>query len=114
MVMGTIKPIFENVFYDDNEFQSCFYVWEHLASLLCRYYKCSPHSNDWNPVGGFVRKRVSMLRMEDDFYTNFFKKAEIDKDNWEPLRQGLFDGKYSEFERTYEESEAFYRAHNRY
>lgn len=114
MVMGAIRPIFENVFYDDNEFQNCFYVWEHLASLLCRYYKCCPHSNAWNPVGGFVRKRVSMLRMEDDFYTNFFKKAEIDKDNWEPLKQGLFDGKYSEYEKTYRESEAFYRAHNSY
>lgn len=109
MVMGAIKPTFEDVFFDNDEFQNYFYVWEHFSSLLCRYYKCCPHREDWNPIGGFVRKRISILRNEDDFYTNFFKQASVEKENWEPLKQGLFNGSHSDFVKVYEESEEFYK-----
>lgn len=114
MVMGAIKPVFEYIFFDEREFQNYFYVWEHLSSLLCRYYKCCPHLQDWNPIGGFTRKRISILRNEEDYYTNFFKQASMDKDDWEPIKQGLFGGKYSDYEKVYEESEEFYKKNMRY
>ena len=37
----------------------------------------------------------------------------MDKDNWSPIKQGLFGGKYSEYVATYEEGENFYDK-NRY
>lgn len=113
LVMSAIKTYFGRAFIDNNDFQNCFYTWEHLASLLCHYYKCSKIAKDWFPIGGFINKRISLLRYEDDFYTNFFKQAEIDKDNWAPIQQGLFGGKYSEFVATYQEGEKFYNK-NRY
>lgn len=112
MIMRAIRNYFGRTFIDDNDFQNSFYVWEHLASLLCNYYKCS-NAENWFPVGGFVNKRVSLIRDEDDFYTNFFIQAEVDKDNWAPIKQGLFGGKYSEYLATYQKGEIFYNM-NRY
>ena len=76
-------------------------------------YKCQRIADNWFPIGGFVNKRVSLLRNEDDFYTNFFKQAVVDQNNWPPIKQGLFGGKYSEYVATYEEGEKFYNK-NRY
>lgn len=109
MVMSAIKNVFSDVFFDDREFQDYYYTWEHLSSLLCRYYKCNTIREDWNPIGGFVRKRFSLLRKEEDPYTTFFLESEQKKDNWEPIKQGLFGGKYSEYHKVYEESEIFFR-----
>lgn len=111
MIMTAIRPFFEKVFLDDKDFQNNFYVWEHLASLLCGYYKnhiCT--DRDWFPLGGFVNKRISLLRNEEDNYTYFFKSADKLKGFWPPIKQGLFDSKYEEYERTYQEAEKFYNA----
>ena len=49
-----------------------------------------------------------MFRHEEDFYTDFFNKASQQKDDWEPLKQGLFNGQYAIFEKIYKEGEEFY------
>ena len=113
MVMNAIKNYFGKTFINDNDFKNSFYVWEHLASLLCNYYKCQRNMEKWFPIGGFINKRFSLNREEDDFYTNFFRQAIVDKDNWEPIKQGLFGGKYSDYFATYQEGEKFYNK-NRY
>ena len=114
MVMSAIKPIFSDIFFDNEEFSNYFYVWEHLASLSCRYYGCCVLTQDWNPLGGFVHKRISLLRQADDVYTQFFTAASAEKENWVPLKQGLFGGSYSEYIRMNKESEEFYKNNMRY
>ena len=114
LIMTAIRHFFERDFIDDMDFQNSFYAWEHLASLLCGYhnnYVCS--DRDWFPLGGFVNKRISLSRYEADFYTDFFMSANKLKEKWEPIKQGLFAGKYDEFEHIYQEAEKFYNA-NRY
>lgn len=111
MIMATIKPFFEKVFIDDTDFRNNFYAWEHLASLLCGYHKnhiCP--DRDWFPLGGFVNKRISLLRNEEDSYTDFFKSANKLKGGWLPIKQGLFDGKYEEYEHICQEAEKYYNA----
>ena len=114
MVMSAIKTYFNKTFIDSNDFENCFCVWEHIASLLCEFHKnhLIPKSV-WFPIGTFVSKRISMFRHEEDFYTDFFKKASQLKDDWEPLKQGLFDGQYEIFEKIYKEGEMYYNK-NRY
>lgn len=111
LVLSAIKPVFSDICFDDNEFTNIYYIWEHFSSLLCRYYKCCSFKLDWNPIGGFIRKRVSLIRNEDDIYTSFFKDADVYKDEWEPLKQGLFNGRYSAYKQTYNESEEYYKQH---
>lgn len=111
MVMSSIKTCFCKVFIDDNDFTCCYYAWEHFASLLCNYYNQKRFKENWFPLGGFVNKRISLLRHEDDFYTNFFKKAENDKNSWMPLKCGLFGGEYSNYKTVYDRAEDFYNRH---
>lgn len=109
LVTNTIRPTFGNIFFDNDDFMNTYYVWEHLASLMCRYYENYSIQKDWNPLGNFVRKRISILRQTEDFYTDFFKTADRLKDEWLPIKQGLFGGSYRNYQRIYEESETFYK-----
>lgn len=113
MIMQSIKATVSNHFFDDNDFSNHYYLWEHLASLCCRYYKCVPLCEDWNPLGGFVNKRISVYRKEDDVYTRFFAAAQTQKEDWPPLKQGLFGSSYEEFEKVFAESEKFYNRNMR-
>lgn len=113
MIMSGIKTYFKKTFINDNDFQNCYYTWEHMASLLCNFYKCQPHYDNWFPMGGFVNKRISIYRQEEDFYTNFFKQSKIQKDEWLPLKFGLFGGKYDNFVEVFKKAELFYD-NNRY
>lgn len=109
MVMSAIKTYFNKTFIDNNDFENCFCVWEHIASLLCEFHKNHIiHDRVWFPLGTFVSKRISMFRHEEDFYTDFFNKAFQLKDDWEPLKQGLFDGQFAIFEKIYKAGEEFY------
>lgn len=108
MVISSIKKYFDKVFINDNEFLNCYYTWEHFASLLCNYYNQSQYRENWFPLGEFVHKRFSILRKDEDFYTDFFKRAACEKDTWEPLKQGLFGGLYKNYQEVYQKGEIFY------
>lgn len=109
MIMKTVKEYFDDTF-DDNEFQTCFYAWEHLASLLCNYYKYGCKLVNWFPIGEFAMNRYSPSENnEDNFYTKFFEKADSEKDNWEPIKQGLFGGKYNIYKVIFGNGEEFYK-----
>lgn len=71
------------------------------------------HQNDFT-TGLFVLKRVEFFRMQDNFYTLFYNAAKERKDQWEPLKQGLFEGKYTVFEQTYNEGEEYYKKYGRW
>ena len=86
-MLSGIRVSIAEVFLSDKEFKDTYFAWEHLVSLLCRYYKnCKPQA-DWNPIGHFLYKRVSLLRQIEDSYTDFFKVAEEMKDEWTPIKQ---------------------------
>lgn len=54
-------------------------------------------------------KRADLFRMQDNFYTLFYNAAKEQKDQWEPLKQGLFEGNYAVFEQTYNDGEEYYK-----
>ena len=114
MVLSGIRVALADVFLTDEEFKDTYFAWEHLASLLCRYHKNCMLQADWNPIGHFLYKRVSLLRQIEDSYTDFFKAAEKMKDEWSPIKQGLFAGSYDNYLNTYNESEAFFKLCFRY
>lgn len=114
MVISGIRTAFTGIFLSDDEFKDTYFAWEHLASLLSRYYNNSGILQDWNPLGHFLYKRIAILRGSEDFYTDFFKAADELKDEWPPLKQGLFGGSYKNYAETYQKSEEFYKQSFRY
>ncbi len=104
MIIEGIKPYFNGIFIDDNDFNNCFYIWEHMASLLCNYYN---YHNGGFPVGEFVIKSISIYR-EEDFYTDFFKQAWEQKAEWAPIKYGLFGGNFENYNQVYTMAKEFY------
>lgn len=112
MVMNELWPYFKTCFLTENEYKQTFYAWEHLWSMMYRYYKCDPFPRIrevYYPMGIFNYKSRSYITSKDGFYYDFFTEADSMKDNWSPIVQGLFDSKYTEYEKIKTEADAYYR-----
>lgn len=48
-------------------------------------------------------------RYDGCVYKDFFESAETMKDNWEPVSQGLFDGKYDNYKTCRDSAEKYYQ-----
>lgn len=118
MVMDGIKSYYNNTFIDETGFKNCYYTWERMSSLLCNFYKCIPTFDSRDErcftVGEFLIKKSDFVRNEENFYTDFFNQSKIQKDEWLPIKSGLFGGRYDEFEKVLKNSEEYYSDHNLY
>ena len=115
-ISRNLQPFFKDYFLNDDEYQSGFAIWERLFSMMYVYYNSSifPNNNVF-PIGLFLGERI--LRgalVGGDSYSLFFSAAAIDKDEWEPLKQGLFDRSYAKYEKINREAEEYYKHNRRY
>ena len=113
-IRESIFPFVTNSFLNKNDFESCFATWEHLFSLMFHYYHCHYLEMDWYPQGEFVLKRPEQLRGVENFYTKFFASSSTLKNEWEPIKQGLFNGLYEDYQREYNMADIFYRQNIRH
>ena len=116
LVSRTLQPYFKDCFLNDEEYKNGFAIWEHLFSLMYVYYKSSVFQDREDfPVGLFLSERIFRNSIiGGDSYTQFFANALSEKGNWEPLKQGLFDGSYANYEDVYKRAEAYYKGNRRY
>ena len=104
-----LYPLFKEFTMDEEDFKRVYCTWEHLFSLMYHHCQCGIMPHDDFPIGLFVFKRADLFRMQDNFYTLFYNAAKEQKDQWEPLKQGLFEGNYAVFEQTYNDGEEYYK-----
>ena len=111
LVSRTLQPYFKDYFLNDEEYKNSYAVWEHLFSMMYVYYKSSIFKDrDIFPIGLFLGERIIRNSIIGrDSYSNFFAAAAIEKDNWAPLQQGLFDGSYEQYNDLYQRAEAYYQ-----
>lgn len=109
-----LYPLFKEFTMNEEDFKCVYCTWEHLFSLMYHHYQCGLMPQDNFTTGLFVLKRADFCRMQDNFYTLFYNAAKEQKDQWEPLRQGLFEGNYAVFEQTYNEGEEYYKKYGRW
>ncbi len=114
LISKKLESYYNEYVYDKDDYQCLYCTWEHLFSLMYNYYGCGIIKREFFPLGIFVRERMDFMRQTDNFYTIFFKKAEAEKDNWEPLKQGLFDSAFDKFLETYHKAENYYNSNGRY
>lgn len=110
-----LEPIFKDYFITKSEYENVFYMWEHLKSLMYGYNKC--YLTEFSvPMGNFFRQRneYKMRHKEVEPYTLFFEEADKLKNNWEPIKQGMFGGSYDNYKQTYEQVEAYYQQYRKY
>ena len=113
LLLKELEPFFEKEFDLASEYQSTFYIWEHLKSLLYGYHKCINMDDLIIPVGDFMRYGVEAYFREKDGnpYCLFFDSADELKDNWPPVKQGMFGGKYANYKSFYDHAAEYYKNH---
>ena len=114
LISRTLMPYFKECFLNEDEYRSGFAIWERLFSMMFVYYKSSVLSDyEVFPIGLFLGERILRNTMiGGDTYSEFFTAATAKKDGWEPLKQGLFDSSYAEYEELNKRAEEYYK-HNR-
>ena len=98
-------------FATDWEYECFFYMWEHLRALLyC--YSTDSSKMFWEISGRFLYARDYYRggsKRGLDPYTLFFAEADRLKDDWKPIKQGMFGGSYEAYKPIYDLVEEYYR-----
>lgn len=105
--MDTIKPECIAYFVSADDFESTYYIWEHLKALLYGYNKCYMFGFHV-PTGMFYDVWKSDKRHPSVLY---FNEAEKQRESWEPIKQGLFGGSYDEYKAVFDQVEKYLSEH---
>ena len=107
-----LRSIFEGCFTADSEYENAFYIWEHLKSLIFAYNR-SPEVKFRLPLGNFLYQREEYRRASQkghqEPYILFFEGADKLKDDWEPIKQGMFGGCYDAYKQICAQAEEYYK-----
>ena len=115
--LGHLRSLFKDCFTADSEYENVFYIWEHLKSLIYAYNKC--YMTDFDaPLGNFLHQRrayrwASQEGVQEP-YILFFEGADKLKDDWEPIKQGMFGGSYDVYKQIYDQAEEYYKQWRRH
>jgi hypothetical protein len=107
LLLKELRPHFKRCFTVDSEYENTFYIWEHLKSLIYGYNQCYILGEFSVPTGQFIRSKIRYNGEEP--YTIFFDSADKLRDEWEPIRQGMFGSSYDEYKKVFDQAEEYYR-----
>ena len=115
-LLNELRPLFEDFFVVNSEYENTFYIWERMKSLIYGYNKCSILREFDVPLGQFVRseKEYELRGMGKEPYTIFWKSADSLKNEWPPIKQGMFGGRYENYKAINEQAIDFYLKHRKY
>lgn len=109
-----LRPLFKDYFIVDSEYENIFYIWEHLKSLIYGYNKCDILSKSF-PLGEFLRKEYIYKEYgNEEPYTVFWESADNLKNEWAPIKQGMFGGRYENYKTISEEANTYYKQNRRF
>jgi hypothetical protein len=91
----TLQPVLEDLLFLGGSYEQLFDRYEILRAWL--YADLTGHG--WGPVGRFGWKHSSRMS-SDSPYTELRTEAEQQRDQWGPIKAGLFRGSYPRFEQT--------------
>ena len=97
LVHETINQYFEPIIKNESELNSIFDIFEYLLSLNYLNIVSQSSGSSYVPYGEFKWRRPYEDNFENNFFTIFFKSAEFDKDNWKPIKDGMFDCSYETY-----------------
>lgn len=110
-LMDNVCSHFKPFFMVESEIEATYYIWEQLKSLLFGY-KCGMRFGGYYfTTGFFLHYRVELMRNvgADDSYTTFYGDADRLKNEWSPIKQGMFGGKYEQYKEIVKRAEEYYK-----
>ncbi|MCW4468340.1 SIR2 family protein [Flavobacterium sp. MFBS3-15] len=88
-----LKPFFQDITSNDQEFIENFCIFEYYISL--NYLSKQPRITSWAPVGEYIWRHA--WRNDEDYIENHFSQAEILQNDWAPLISGMFNSSYEHY-----------------
>lgn len=89
-----LRPYFKTEIPSDREYETAFDLFEYLISLNYEHL-CSSAINDfWAPYGEY---KWRYLRITENPITKFMEEADKYKNDWPPIKVGMFNGDYQTF-----------------
>lgn len=110
LLCDKIYPLFKKYITNEEHFKEKFDIFEYYISLNYLYIVKPEYI--WVPWGQYVYRRRQYIRTNDSQWTDWQKRAEVEKENWAPIKAGMFGGNYSEFKTTKEKVETFIKKLN--
>lgn len=109
-----LRALFKDCFSDTSEYENVFYIWEHLKSLMCVYNRAKLNRPIRPLLGNFLVSRGeyksdSQMSGVPEPYIQFFEDADRMQKEWEPIKQGMFGGKYETYRQVYNQAEEYYK-----
>lgn len=111
LLIGLLQDHFQKVFTLNAEYESAFYKWEKLKSLVYGFNKCFILNIFHVPIGFFTRYEAEQrfrIQEESD-YCVFFDSADELKNEWPPIKQGMFGGSYQKYKEVLDQAEDYYK-----
>lgn len=95
----------------ESEVESLYYIWEQLKSLVFGYNISRTTGYFYFTTGFFLHYRAGLTHIigSDDPYTVFFGGADKLKNEWPPIKQGMFGVDYEQYQELVKEANEYYK-----
>lgn len=93
-----IQPVIDNLFFLGKGYETSFDEFEVLYALVIADLRLQAGHNCWGPIGRFGWKFSN--RGDYSPFVRLTKEAASLKDNWLPIKAGMFGGSYERFEKA--------------
>jgi len=93
-----LNPFFKEIIYQGNNYDSIFVAFEYLLSLYYPFIlKKDSIIRGGRITNLVIAKTLDYTRTIGNPFIEFLKDADRKKDEWEPIKQGMFNGSYQEY-----------------
>lgn len=106
-----LRPFFDQIIYNQNDFEDYFDIFEYLLGLNYLNFIGDRFGHDWVPYGRFKWRDFYRSRSDEDYsFKVFFDKANKEKDEWFPIKNGMFNGSYDHYLEVKDRADKFLRS----
>jgi hypothetical protein len=88
-----LEPFFNQVIYNQTDFRDTLDIFEYLLSLNHLHLVGNFYGNNWVPYGQYKLRNFHRSREDENYPLKaFFDKEDIEKEDWLPIKSGMFSG----------------------
>lgn len=96
-VYGQLRQYFKRLIVSEREYEDIFDVFELMLSLNYIHLEANKYGNEWFPLGRYFG---GYHRRNNTVFKGLMEDADVLKDQWLPLKAGMFSGRYEKFMET--------------
>lgn len=94
MLYKQLRPYFERDIFLETDYANSFGIFEYLLSLSYKHIGACSYNTEWVPWGEFKWRDYTRMAYGTSMFSDFFTQADILKEDWPPIKQGMFNGSY--------------------